>query len=197
MSMDSAILWVAQVASPRTDPAFDLTAPTWDAAAKRYVKTRSAKDLAALPTKPGRKPRLWGVRLITPSEYATILAVQNGAQRAQVAFAAGCHQRIDPNGITARATLLDRPSRESPEVSSGEWVTEAQRLRGHQLIEEVASVVIRRAEIGDIEDEAELEDALRDPFALYGLPRGLTLSRSAPSAPPADATSSKSYEPSL
>jgi hypothetical protein len=51
MSLD-AHLWVAQIAAPRTDPAFDRSdREAWLTLAKRYAQTRSPADLAALAVK--------------------------------------------------------------------------------------------------------------------------------------------------
>jgi len=165
----SATLWIAQIGKPRTDRAFDTKHPEWKALAAKYLRTRSAKDLAALPLKEGKRPRVWALKQLDPTAYATVAAYANAAQRAQKVFALTCHQRREPDGQVVDAKLADGPA---PRLAVDAWVTEAQHLGGHIWILEAAEVALRWSELGDLDDEL-LEEYAADPFALFGLPRGV------------------------
>lgn len=164
-----AALWIAQIGKPRTDRAFDTKHPEWAALAARYLRTRSEKDLAKLPLKEGRRPRLWAVKQLEPGAYAAIAGFTNAAQRAQKVFALACHQRREPDGRVVDAPIVEGSS---PRLTVDAWVAEAQHIGGHMWILEAAEVALRWSELGDLDDEL-LEEYAADPFALFGLPRGV------------------------
>jgi hypothetical protein len=175
MPLDS-YLWVAQIASPRTDPAFArgaLNTPereAWMTAALRYSRTRSAADLAALPVIEGKRPRLYAVRVLDPTAYTAIKAQGTVEQRDQLAVRAGVVSYQDTDKRTHDAPL--EPTQGAAPLATAAWVKTLVGLGGGQLIQELAAVVIRRYEIGDVED---FEGA--DPLDLYHL-GGLRLGRS-------------------
>lgn len=176
MSLDKT-LFVAQVAAPRCDAAFERGAPNtpareaWMTAARRYVQTRAPGDLAKLPLKDGRKPRLYGVRVLTPEAFAVVEALSNVQQRVNLAVRAGVTSYRDENGILTDAPLENTGATGAP-LATAAWLRTLQDLGGGQLLDELAAVVLRRYQIGDVEDP---EGA--DPLDLYALPAGLRLGR--------------------
>lgn len=173
----SSTLWIAQMMAPRTDRAFDRTHADWKTLAAKYCRTRSEKDLAALPLKEGQKPRLWGLKQLEPTSYALVTGLANVAQRAQFTFKVGCLERRDPSGLTVRASLADRAGvADAPAVAEESWLKEARKVGGEILIEEIAAVILRWTELGDL-DDALLEEYAADPFALFALPPGGALPR--------------------
>lgn len=174
---DSDLLHVAQVYAPRCDPAFDRKHADWPKAVVTYARARTKVRLDALPRLEGKTPRLWAVAWLTPAAYALLRATPNPADRQQLAFKVGCHARVEPDGRVIRASIAERASSASgTSVASDEWLAEAVRLGGHQLVAEVAEVVMRRHEIGDIPDDGG--DDLIDPLDRYQGPPGLVLARS-------------------
>ncbi len=171
MSLD-AHLWVAQIAAPRTDPAFDRSdREAWLVAAKRYTQTRSPADLAALPLLEGRKPRLYAVRVLSPEAYTAVKAQGTVEQRDLLACRAGVAAYKDTDGRTFDAPLEAGSPGAAP-VATAAWLKTLQSLGGGQLLQELAAVVLRRYEIGDVDT---IEGA--DPLDLYHL-GGLRLARS-------------------
>lgn len=174
MALD-ALLQVAQVAAPRTDPAFDRGAPNtparevWMAAAKRYVQTRCAADLAKLPLLDGRRPRLYAVAVLTPEAYTAVMAQGTAEQRVALACRAGVMSYRDELGVSHAAPMEANTS--GAPLATSAWLRTLQSVGGGQLLTELAAVVIRRYEIGDVE---ELEGA--DPLDLHHL-GGLRLGR--------------------
>lgn len=168
---ETGLKWVAQIAAPRTDPAFDRTHPDFREAAARYMRLRTAKALDAVPLVPGRKPRLWGLRTLDTTTIAALRDLPGQTQRSMMVFLACCHVRRDPDGMPVEARVEGKPPR-----AKEAWVEEAMRLGGLVLVEEIAEVALRREELGDYEDTDESESP-DDPFARYSLPRGLALPR--------------------
>ena len=167
-------LSIAQIASPRRDPAFDPKHDDFDKTLRRYASTRQPKDLAAIPLREGRRLRLFHLRQLTPEQVETVSTL-TGVARTNAVVLAGCLSYAEPEGRTVQAPLRDTlgVKGEQP-VAEREWLATLSKIGGQQLLPEIASVIVRWTEIGDLTDEA-LEDAARDPFALYGLPPGLTL----------------------
>lgn len=175
--MSDDTLSVAQVYAPRCDPAFDRRHPEWSRLVTQYARARSAVRLEALPRLEGKRPRLWQVSWLTPAAYALLRAIQSPAERQQMAFRVGCLSRTEPDGTTRRANLAERATTAAgASLASEEWLAEAVRLGGHQLVAEVAEVVMRRHEIGDLPDDGGEE--LSDPLDRYQGPPGLVLARS-------------------
>lgn len=174
---DTDLLHAAQVYAPRCDPAFDRKHPEWSRLVTQYARARSKVRLDALPRLDGRSPRLWAVSWLTPAAYALLRAIQSPAERQQMAFRVGCLSRLEPDGTTRKADLAERATGAAGASLAAEtWLAEAVRLGGHQLVAEVAEVVMRRHEIGDISDDGG--DELADPLDRYQGPAGLVLARS-------------------
>lgn len=181
MPLEKGLL-VAQVADPQCDPAFDRTHPEWKTRVERYVRTRAPLDLAALPLREGRKPRLYEIACVQPMQYGAI----RGAQGVRASFFAclyGVTSVVQPSGEVVKPPL--EPGGSGPPVAKDEWLRTLQGFGGMRLVEELAACVICRADAGDW---GEAEGA--DPLDLYELPSGW---RPAPSrAPAASAAASSS-----
>lgn len=167
---ETSTKWVAQVASPRTDPAFDQTDPRTAEALAMYKCLRTAKRLAAIPLVPGKTPRLWGIRPLEPLVTAGLCDTVGATSRAMLTFLAACHVRRDGDQVVSAHT------EGKPPRATEAWLREAIALGGVDLIREVAEVILRREDLGDFEDDDAAESPA-DPFDRYGLPRGLTLPR--------------------
>ena len=173
---------VVQIGFPRTDRAINLKAEGADAAVARYEQNRSAKNRDLLPIVQGRRPRLWHVGLLTPSQAAEVLAAPNAVERYHKAFAYGCRSRIEPDGKLVEAK------------EDAAWLADCAAVGGGHALLEIGAVVLHRYQVGDIpEDDAEAATGA-DPFSLFVLPRGLTLPPSKAFAPSADAGSEKPSE---
>lgn len=166
--MQPVTLWVARVAGPRPDPAFDTTHPDWERLALAYMRSRTATALAALPVKDGRTPVLFGVHQLTPAAYRRLASDMTLVERYQLAVRVGCHARKDASGPTSPRTLDDR----GVLVAEESWVAEIAARWGHAAVEEVGEVVLRLYQVGPPSEE---DDA--DPLGLYALPPGLAVAR--------------------
>lgn len=171
--LDPTIVWVAQVGAPRADRAFDRQHPEWRSRALRYVRTRAAADLAALPRVEGRSPRTYGCRALSPAEYAAVQAMPSEHERAQAAVRMACLCYRDLTGTVSAPTEAAgrRP------VATEAWLATLAGLGGLQLVAELGAVILRRAELGDITDPEEVEELAADPFGGYALPPGVGLAR--------------------
>lgn len=166
----STVLQVAQMGAPRTDRAFDRKAEVWAKRAARYVTTRHPSDLAALPLREGKTPRLYSLAMLTPEGY-TAMQARRGAERVY---------------FLVRLAVLDtqhEAQTEKPEKGEREgdltlapmsWVARLQHIGGLGLVEELATIIERRAVIGDLEPDED-EGEVTDPLDRYGLPPGVTL----------------------
>ena len=170
MPLDRHIL-VAQIAHPQCDPAFDREHPDWRALAERYVLTRTAEDLAALPLVEARKPRLYEIACVTPAQYGTLRRAE-GIQAAFFACLMGVVAIHHPDG-TVEKPALETGKGGGPKMAKDSWLSTLQRYGGMRLLEELHAAVICRADVGDW-DEAEGAD----PLGLYELPRGWVPGRS-------------------
>lgn len=175
--MSDDLLFVAQVCAPRCDSAFDRSHEDWQRLSTIYARSRAQIRLDALPRKKGgAEPRLWAVSWLTPAAYAHLRTIKNLAELQQMAFRVGCHQRREPDGRVVRATLAEKKTTAAgSSVASEAWLNEAVRLGGHQLIAEVAEIILRRHEIGDVDDDGG--DDLSDPLDRYQIPAGIALAR--------------------
>lgn len=163
------LLLVAQITG-RGDAALDRKAEGLRAALIRYAKTRSAADLAALPLKLDAKPRLYGVRVLTPEARAVVADTDGMSARALVAVRLGVAEIRHPDGTVEKAPVESSSAVGS--MASTEWTRRISALGGGALLDELGAVVLTRADVGDF-DEAEGAD----PLDLYGVPSGATLAR--------------------
>ncbi len=166
MPLDKTLL-VAAVTG-RGDPAFDRAHPDHRAALVRYARTRSAADLAKVPLRPGMQPRLYGVAVLTAHARSVVLDAPGPAERAVMAVRAGVVSVRHPDG-QAETPAYDAPAGDLGRFAPAAW---AEKLaeRGAYVVDELASVVLHRAEFGD-HDEAEGAD----PLVPCELPRGARL----------------------
>lgn len=178
--MSDDLLFIAQVCAPRCDVAFDRTHDDWPRLSTLYARSRAPVRLDALPRRGGDggrpEPRLWAVGWLTPAAYAHLRSYKNLAELQQMAFRVGCLARREPDGSLIRAQLAEKKTTAAgSSVASEAWLAEAVRLGGHQLIAEVAEVILRRHEIGDVPDDGG--DDLSDPLDRYQIPAGIALAR--------------------
>jgi hypothetical protein len=151
--------WIAQVLGDGIDPAIDLDAPKAAELVAKYARSRADADRMALPLKPGQKLRLWGVADLTEIQYGAIEATSSGYPRLRLAFQYACRARKDPPG----ETLVEAPTQGDGEqkTARNEWLEDAKRVGGTNLIKEIGHVVMQRAEVAS---------SAVDPF---GWPPGL------------------------
>jgi len=134
------------------------------------VKTRAAVHLDALPLKTGAKLRLYGVRVLTPEARAVVHDTDGDRARALVAVRLGVAEIRHPDGTVEKAPVESSSSVGA--MAPSEWTGRISALGGGALLDELGSVVLTRADLGDF-DEAEGAD----PLDLYGLPSGAMLAR--------------------
>lgn len=166
MPLDRTLL-VACVTG-KGDPAFDRAHPDYRAAVVRYARTRSAADMAKIPLRPGMAPRLYGVAVLTAHARSVVLDAPGPAERAVMAVRAGVVSVKAPDGA-AEVPAYDAPAGDLGRFAPAAW---AEKLaeRGASVVDELAAVVLHRAEHGDY-DEAEGAD----PLVPCELPRGARL----------------------
>ena len=99
-----SVLYVAQVSGPRPDPAYNLKAEGYLAALETYAKTRRQEDLAKIPLKPGRTPRLYAVQLMDPETFAALSTLASRVSltpaHQQRSYRVTERMRVAPAGIT-------------------------------------------------------------------------------------------------
>lgn len=161
------LLFVAQITG-RGDSSFDRKAEGYRAALVRYAKTRSPDDLAKIPCIEGRKPHLYGVRVLTPEARAIVEDTAGVTSRYLVAVRVGVAEIRHPDGTVEKAPVESRGDLGA--MATQGWTRTLSSLGGGALIDELGSVVLSRADAGDF-DEAEGAD----PLDLYGLPSGARL----------------------
>jgi len=161
------LLLVAQITG-RGDRAFDRKADGYRAALIKYAKSRSAVDLAAIPTKLDAKPTLYAVRVLTPEARAVVADTDGMSARALVAVRLGVAEIRHPDGSTEKAPV--ESSSTVGAMAPPEWSRRVAALGGGSLLDELGAVVLTRADVGDY-DEAEGGD----PLGLYALPSGARL----------------------
>ena len=168
-------LEVAQIYAPRTDRAFAVNADGAAAALRRYSATRHPADLARVPLREGRTPRLYGVRMLTAAELSA-LQPHRGLERSILACRVGVTFARSPEGSVERATM---ESEGTVKLATMEWIEKLQAIGGVQLLVELGEIIQRRAEIGDIdpEDYPTAAEGGGDPLDLYAAPSGLKLPR--------------------
>lgn len=168
-------LEVVQIYAPRTDRALDLSQPGAMDALRRYGATRHPADLAKIPLREGRTPRVYGVRMITATQHA-VLQAERGPARAILACRLGVAWTRGADGAVERAP---EESLGGARIATAAWVDRLQQLGAVQLVAELGEVVQRRAEIGDLEPDDLATDAEvgGDPLDLYAPPSGLRLPR--------------------
>lgn len=158
-----SVLYVAQVSGPRPDPAYNLTAEGYLAALETYAKTRRQEDLAKIPLKPGRTPRLYAVQLMDPETFAALSTLQNGVGRLHFAVALTVHAA----SVDGQTHVASMRAKEKLPIAETEWLTKLARWGGEYLLAELADVAETRATLGDWTPEAD------DPLELYAPPRGM------------------------
>lgn len=163
------LLWAAQCTG-RGDPAFDREHEDYGRALLAYAKTRTPADLAKIPCKPGKTPRLYGVRVLTVEARAFVTDTQGAATRDLNAVRVGVAAIKTGSGPEERPDIESKS--EIASLATREWCTRLGALGGGSLIDELAELVLRRADFGDY-DEAEGDS----PLVHYALPRGSTLAR--------------------
>ena len=161
------LLLVAQITG-RGDRAFDRKADGFRAALIKYAKSRSAADLAAIPTKLDAKPTLYAVRVLTPEARAVVADTDGMSARALVAVRLGVAEIRHPDGRVEKAPV--ESSSAIGTMASAEWTKTLSAIGGGALLDELGAVVLTRADVGDF-DEAEGAD----PLDLYALPSGARL----------------------
>jgi hypothetical protein len=160
MASPSTVLHVVAVAAP-CDPALDLEHADAPRLLSAYERSRSPEDLAALPVLPGETLTRYALAPLTTVGYAAAKDVQGDAQRALFVVSVCCHSYTDARGThTARTQKAGRLT-----VADDEWLDELSESGGAQVLAELASVALRRAEV---------RPTALDPFAL---PRGMRLAR--------------------
>lgn len=162
------LLPVAQITG-RGDPAFNRKADGFRVALVRYAKTRSPKDLAAIPLLEGKKPRLYAVRVLTPEARAVVIDTPGMAARALTAVRVGVAEIRHPDGTVEKAPVELRGG-DLGSMATQEWTKTIAGHGGAALLDELGAVVMTRADFGDF-DEAEGGD----PLDLYALPSGARL----------------------
>lgn len=134
------------------DPAFDREHPDWLELRDRYVETRALADLARLPVKPGCHPTLWRIRPLTVAARAT--AYSTAAPSLQRLWAArlGLVARVDGPRVYGDGAVsdcaekrLDTHRGSNPPQVKDEALDEAARQFGGDLLDELADVILHRA----------------------------------------------------
>ncbi len=162
------LLLVAQITG-RGDPAFDRKSDEYRPALIRYAKTRAPAHLDAIPLLDGRKPRLYGVRVLTPEARAVVADTPGASARALVAVRCGVAEIRHPDGGIEKAPVEIRGG-DLGSMATQAWTSRLGALGGGSLLDELGAVVLTRADVGDF-DEAEGGD----PLDLYALPSGARL----------------------
>lgn len=165
MPLDTT-LRVACVAG-RGDPAFDRRHPDYRAAVVRYARTRHPAHLDAIPLREGMRPRLYGVAVLTVATRAWVLDAPGEHEQRLRAVIAGVVLVAHPDGRP------ERPVYDGPALADGSRLAPpswAQSLGSGAVVDELGSVVLHRASVGDY-DEAEGDD----PLVPCALPHGLRL----------------------
>lgn len=170
MALDKA-LWIASVVGPKCDPAFDTKHPEWLTLAQQYARTRDPRDLEKLPLREGRKLRLHAIEVLTPRQYAHLDAMTDPMDRALSAVCVASLRVKHADGHVEEAPIAARGDQGSA-ADVAKWPARLGELGGMNLVRELASVILQRAESGD-PDEGEGSD----PLERFGLPRGLVLAR--------------------
>ena len=169
MSNPSALLSVALVGTTpgalNCDPAINLNSPGVAAKLTAYERSRSDADRDALPLHADSRLALFRLAPLT-SAGVRVVTGETGPRRAQYAVQVACHEFTDAAGTVHRAADhggLQTSGKLS--IASDEWLDHLADLYGHKAINELASVILLRAEAGP---------AAVAPFAL---PLGLMLAR--------------------
>lgn len=165
----SNVLHVAQIGAPRTDRAFNRKHADWKRLAERYMRTRHPKDLAALPQCEGKTPTLYGLEMLTPEGYAAMQA-ERGAGRVYL-VARLCVVEVKHPDRTEKPERAEKVGDLS--LAPMSWVSRLQQIGGLGLVEELTTIIERRAVIGDL-DPDEGEEVV-DPLDRYALPPGVAL----------------------
>lgn len=169
MSNPSTILAVALIGctpnSLNCDPAIDVNASGVAAKLTTYERSRSVADRDALPLHKDARLTLFQVAPLSPAGVRVVLNEQ-GARRAQYAVQVACHEFTDASGQVHRAA--DHGGLQTSgklAIASDEWLDHIAELFGHKAINELASVILIRAEAGPL------------ALAPFVLPLGLMLAR--------------------
>jgi len=169
MTSPSATLDIALVgATPgatNCDPALDLAAPGVAQKLTAYERGRTPEALAALPLVKGGRLTTFRVRPLTSAGVRVVMG-DTGPRRAQNAVCVACHEFTDSDGVTHKAA--DHGGLVTSgvlSIATDEWLDFIADRYGYKAINEIASVIILRAEAGP---------AAVAPFAL---PLGLMLPR--------------------
>lgn len=164
-------IWVAAVVGPKCDPAFNTKHPEWIALAQQYARTRDPRDLEKLPVHEGRRPRLHAIEMLTPRQYAQLDSMPDPMDRALSAVCVASLRVKHGDGRVEEAPIAAKGELGSA-ADVTKWPTRLADLGGMNLIRELASVILQRAESGD-PDEGDGAD----PLERFALPRGLVLAR--------------------
>jgi hypothetical protein len=160
------MLHVAQTTG-RGDPAFDRAHPDYLTALRAYARSRLPSDLAAIPLREGRSPRLFAVRVLSPEARAIVRDAQGDGSRALLAVRMGVASYAD--GPTTHSAPTESSSHLGA-MASRDWCVTLSALGGGMLLDELAAVVIHRADYGDAD-----EGAGGDVLAPFDLPPGARL----------------------
>lgn len=171
-SVGPDLLWVAAIGSPHVDRAFDRRHADWPARSTRYMRTRAQQDLEALPLRAGRRPVLYAVTMLRPDTYAAILAEPDPTRRSYIAVQASVTRLRLADGVEEAAPVDATVG--GTRLASAAWIERLQALGGIGMVEELAAIAVRRAQIGDLPPDEE-DDG--DPLDRYALPRGIPLGR--------------------
>lgn len=165
----SNILHVARLGAPGTDRAFNRKHADWKRLAERYMRTRHPKDLAALPLHEGKAPTLYGLEMLTPEGYQAIQS-ERGAGQIYLLVRLCVVEIRHPD----RTEKPERPEKVGDlSLAPMSWVARLQQIGGLGLVNELGTLIERRAVIGDIEPDDGEEVA--DPLDRFGLPPGVAL----------------------
>jgi hypothetical protein len=151
--------------STNCDPAINLAAPGVAAKLTAYERSRSAADRDALPRHPDMRLALFRLAPLT-SAGVRVVTAESGPRRAQYAVQVACHELVDAAGATHKAADhggLQAAGKLS--IASDEWLDFIADAYGHKAINELAAIILLRAEAGP------------NAVAPFGLPLGLMLAR--------------------
>ena len=163
--LDVCLVGTTSAQSPNCDPALDLDAPGAAARLTAYERSRSDADRDALPLRPDAKPVLFTLAPLTAAGVRLVMN-ESGPRRAQNAVALACHEYTDARGATHKAadhgglTPLGKVH-----IAGEEWLDHLIDTFGNKAINELAALVIVRAEAGP------------SAVAPFALPLGLMLPR--------------------
>jgi len=165
MSNPSDPLTIVLIGHLCCDPAIDTEAQDASRALTVYERSRSEGDRKAIPLRPSARPCLFTLKPLTASSIRFVKGGNSDEEKVQRAVVTACHEYTDERGLPHRATEHGKVTEIDKRFSVGsdEWLDHLIETFGNSAIQELAAVVIQRAE------------ASPKALAPFRLPRGSML----------------------